>query len=83
MRKVVLSSLRQKRGYTLAELAAECRKHDGGKGIGVTQLSAYLSGNRAVGEVHFRILCLVLRIPPEDVYTSLYLAGGRGEPIAA
>lgn len=83
MKKVALTSLRRMRGFTLAQLAAECRKHAGGEGMGATQLSAYLMGARPIGDAHFRILCTVLRVEPRDVYTSRYLAGGRQEPIAA
>lgn len=82
MAKVVLAALRKKRGFTLAALAKECRQHEGGKGIGTTRLCAYLNGAQPIGEVHFRILCKVLRVDPEDVYTNRYLAGGRQEPIA-
>jgi hypothetical protein len=83
MEKVVLSSLRKRMRYSLAQLAAECRKHEGGETIGTTTLAAYLSGARPIGDVHFGILCKVLRVAPESVYTSRYLAGGRAEPIPA
>lgn len=82
MTKVTLSSLRRQRGYSLAELAAECRKHEGGEGVGTTQVSAYLTGGRAIGDVHFLILCKVLRVKPESVYTIRYLVGGR-QPMGA
>lgn len=81
--KVVLAALRKKRGFSLAELAAECRKHKGGEGIGTTQVSAYLNGARPIGNAHFVILCTVLRINPKDVYTNRYLAGGRQESVAS
>lgn len=82
MAKVVLASLRRKRGWTLAALAAECRKHDGGKGINVPILCAYFAGSRAIGPVHLRLLCEVLRVDPKDVCVNQYLAGGRAEPVA-
>lgn len=82
MKKVVLAALRKKRGLTLAQLAAECRKHEGGRHLGVPHVCAYLNGTRPIGDVHFRILCKVLRVFPEDVYTNRYLAGSRQEPVA-
>lgn len=81
MRKVVLAAVRKQRGLTLVQLAAECRKHKGGKGMGSTTVSAYLHGGRPISTVHFFILCRVLRVTPEDVYTNRYLAGGRQEPV--
>ena len=82
MRKVVLAAVFRKCGLTLKEVAAECRRYPGGRGIGTTVVSAYLSGHRPIGDAHFKILCRVLRVKPESVYTSRYLATGR-EPIAA
>lgn len=81
MAKVTLASLRRQRGFELADLAAECRKHKGGEGVGTTQVSAYLTGRRPIGDTHFRILCLILRVKPEDVYTVRFLVGGR-QPLA-
>lgn len=83
MAKVVLAAVRKKRGLTLKQVAAECRKHAGGEGMGTTQVSAYFSGARPIGTTHFEILCKVLRVYPEDVYTNRYLAGGRQEAVAA
>lgn len=82
MKKVVLAALRKKRGFTHAQLAAECRKHKGGERIGTTHVCAYLSGARPIGNTHFLILCIVLRVNPKNVYTNRYLAGGRQEPVA-
>lgn len=81
MKRYSLAALRKTRGFSLPQLAAECQKHKGGEGMGKSQVSAYLTGARPIGEVHFGILCLVLRVDPECVYTSRYLAGGRREPI--
>jgi hypothetical protein len=81
MAKVVLASLVKKRGFSLPELSKACREHEGGQGMGVTQICYYLTGARAINDTHFRILCLVLRVKPEDVYTSRYLAGGKHETI--
>lgn len=81
LKKVVLAVLRKERGMSLSALAAACRQHKGGEGMGTTQISAYLNGGRPIGDVHFRILCKVLRVHPQDVYMSRYLAGGRQEPV--
>jgi transcriptional regulator with XRE-family HTH domain len=83
MQKVVLAALRKQMRFSLAQLAAACRQHEGGESMGTTTLAAYLSGRRPIGDVHFGILCKVLRIDPESVYTSRYLAGGRAEPLPA
>lgn len=83
MAKVALTSLRKKRGFTNKQLAEECRKYEGGEGMITEVVSAYLTGSRPIGDVHFGILCAVLRCKAEDVYTSRYLAGGRQEPLAA
>ncbi len=80
-RKVVLAALVAKRGFTLPELSKACREHEGGQGMGITQLSYYLTGSRAINDKHFEILCEVLRVKPENVYTSRYLAGGKHEAI--
>jgi hypothetical protein len=82
-RRYALAALRKQRGFSLPELSAECRKRKGGEGMGPEQVSAYLNGARPIGDVHFGILCEVLRVKPENVYTSRYLAGGRQEPIEA
>lgn len=79
--KYILAALVKKRGFTLPELSKACREHEGGQGMGKTQLSFYLAGARAINDTHFKILCLVLRVNPEDVYTSRYLAGGKHEAI--
>lgn len=81
-KKRVLSTIRKERGFTQKELAEEMRKHPGGQGVGTKHVSAYEAGERPIGDVHFAIMCKVLRIKPEDVYTSRYLAGGRREPVA-
>lgn len=81
-KKRVLAALLKERGFTLAQLAAECREHPGGEGIGKTTVNAYLKGERPIGDVHFTIMCKCLRIDPESVYTSRYLAGSRREPVA-
>ena len=81
--RVSLAALRKKRGFTLPQLAAECQKRQGGKGMNVRVLSMYLTGGRPIGDVHFGILCEVLRVRPADVYTSRYLLGARGEDVAA
>lgn len=81
MAKVVLASLVKKRGFSLPELSRACREHEGGQGMGVTQICFYLTGSRPINDTHFNILCLVLRVKPEDVYTSRYLAGGKHEAI--
>lgn len=79
--KHVLASLVKRRGFTLPELSRACREHEGGQGMGVTQICYYLTGSRAINDVHFEILCSVLRVSTEDVYTSRYLAGGKHEAI--
>lgn len=81
MEKIVLAALRKQLRFSIAQLAAECRKHEGAERLGSTTLSAYLSGARPIGEAHFLVLCKVLRVDPESVYTSRYLAGGRAEPL--
>lgn len=79
--RIVLASLVRKRGFTLPTLSAACREHEGGQGMGITQICAYLRGKRPIGSRHFAILCLVLKADQKDVYTSLYLAGGGNEAI--
>jgi lambda repressor-like predicted transcriptional regulator len=79
--KYVLAALVKKRGFTLPELSKACREHEGGQGMGVTQLSYYLTGSRPINDTHFLILCRVLRVAPENVYTSRYLAGGKHQAI--
>lgn len=77
-KRVTLASLRKKRGYTNAQLAAECRKHQGGEKISHTHVCGYLTGSKACGDAHFLILCRVLRVAPEDVYTVRFLASWKG-----
>lgn len=79
--KYVLAALVKKRGFTLPELSRACREYEGGQGMGVTQICYYLTGSRAINDTHFKILCTVLRVDPENVYTSRYLAGGKHEAI--
>lgn len=83
MGKVVLAAVRKTRGLSLRELAALCRQESGGEGMGTTHVCAYLMGKRPIGSVHFRILCKVLRVKPEDVMVSVFLAGRKDEGIAA
>lgn len=84
MAKVVLASLRKRRGFrTYEALAAQCRKYHDGETITGPLICSYLQGQRAVPERHLRLLCYVLRIARDEVLTSTYLAGGRQEPEAA
>jgi len=75
VRRVVLAALRKKRGYSLWNLAVFCRQQPGGEGITVPVLSAYLNGNRPIGDVHFRILCKMLRVDPRAVMVARFLVG--------
>ena len=77
--RVVLGALRRKRGLSLRELARLCREEPGGEGIGTTQLSAYLTGKRSIGDTHFLILCRLLRIKPPLVLVARYLLGRPNE----
>ncbi len=77
--KNTLEALRKRRGFTHAQLAAECRKRPGGELIGTTNLCAYLSGKRSIGDVHFQLLCEILRVKSEDVQTIRFLARSPGK----